>query len=86
MSEDTGNSLFWPLKEIKQSQNISICYKTIIQSSRYDKGIDSCKITVEMINEAIRRAEQRDNNQHDTWPKETGTTVYRLVRNILYTS
>lgn len=52
----------------------------------YDKGIDSRKITVEMITDAIRRAEQRDNNPHGTWPKDTGTTVSRLVRNILHTS
>ncbi len=49
----------------------------------YDKHIDMRKISEDMINDAIRRARQRDNPPCRDWPKRTGTTVYRLVENIL---
>jgi hypothetical protein len=48
----------------------------------YNKGVAANKITRVMVETAIRRAEQRDNNKSE-WPVTTGTTVYRLVRNIL---
>jgi hypothetical protein len=35
-----------------------------------------------LIDEAIVRAEQRDNPQCPDWPKVTGTTVYRLVKEL----
>jgi hypothetical protein len=47
---------------------------------RYDKGIDIRKITLCMIQVAIRRAK----NVTGDWPRDLGsTTVYRLVENIL---
>ena len=49
----------------------------------YDKGVAANKITREMVEAAIRRASQRDNNNDSGWPVTTGTTVYRLVRHIL---
>ncbi|MBF0495993.1 MAG: RloB domain-containing protein [Deltaproteobacteria bacterium] len=49
----------------------------------YDKGIPSGKITREMITKAIERAKQRDNPPCPDWPRKPGTTVYRLVENIL---
>ena len=49
----------------------------------YDKGIDKSKMTCEMIAFAIKRARQRDTPPCDDWPRSTGTTVYRLVENIL---
>ena len=49
----------------------------------YDKGVAANKITREMVETAIRRASQRDNNNDSGWPVTTGTTVYRLVRHIL---
>jgi hypothetical protein len=50
----------------------------------YDKEIDPRKITSEMITDAIRRAKQRDNPPCVDWPRNIGgTTVYRLVENIL---
>jgi hypothetical protein len=49
----------------------------------YDKGIDARKLTCERINEAIRRARQRDHPPCEDWPRAFGgTTVYRLVENI----
>ncbi len=81
---------YWLLLHFEEASGIATSRECSERLKRYlpeyDKGIDARKITVEMIAAAIRRAEQRNNNQHDTWPKETGTTVYRLVRNILHTS
>ena len=50
----------------------------------YDKGIDAGKITRQEIDDAIRRARQRDNPPCADWPRALGgTTVYRLVESIL---
>jgi len=50
----------------------------------YDKGIDARKITRDRIDEAIRRARLRDNPPCVDWPRALGgTTVYKLVENIL---
>jgi hypothetical protein len=52
----------------------------------YDKGIDPRKFPRQTIDEAIRRAKQRDNPPCPDWPRSIGgTTVYRLVENILCT-
>jgi hypothetical protein len=52
----------------------------------YDKGIDPRKFPRQTIDEAIRRAKQRDNPPCPDWPRSIGgTTVYRLVENILRT-
>ena len=51
----------------------------------YDKGIDARTITPERIDEAIRRARRQDNPPCRDWPRALGgTTVYRLVENILH--
>jgi hypothetical protein len=49
----------------------------------YDKDINSRKFTRELIEAAIHRAQVRDNPPCPDWPKATGTTVYKLVANIL---
>ncbi len=49
----------------------------------YDKGIDPKRFTSEMIAEAIQRAKQRDTPPCGDWPRRVGSTVYRLVENIL---
>ena len=49
----------------------------------YDKSFDSRKITAQMIQDAVRRAEQRDRPLCEDWPRHTGTTVYKLVQRIL---
>jgi hypothetical protein len=49
----------------------------------YDKSINSRKITREMIEEAISRASNRDSPRCEDWPHKIGTTVYRLVQNIV---
>jgi len=49
----------------------------------YVKSIDPGQITRQMIDEAIERARKRDNPPCSDWPRSTGTTVYKLVENIL---
>lgn len=50
----------------------------------YTKGTSLYMITMEKINAAINRARQRDNPPCSDWPRNIGTTVYRLVEKILY--
>jgi hypothetical protein len=50
----------------------------------YDKGIDTSKITLNKIEQAIGRAKQRDNPPCKDWPHDIcSTTVYRLVERIM---
>ena len=49
----------------------------------YNKGIDARQITPAHVAEAIRRAKLRDTPPCVDWPKNTGSTVYRLVEAIL---
>ena len=50
----------------------------------YDKGIDARAITQDRINEAVRRARQRDIPPCADWPRIFGgTTVYKLVEKLL---
>jgi hypothetical protein len=49
----------------------------------YDKGINAAKITPDRISDAIRRARTRDNPPCEDWPRSTGTTIYRLINQIL---
>lgn len=51
----------------------------------YNKGLDIRRLTLEMIEEAIQRARNRDVPPCTDWPRTTGTTVYRLVESILST-
>jgi hypothetical protein len=67
---------------IKSSQDCSDRLKRHLPD--YNKGIDGRKITRQRIEDAIRRAIQRDNPPCADWPRLVGnTTVYRLVKNIL---
>lgn len=49
----------------------------------YEKSIDAHKISPERIADAVRRAKERDNPPCRDWPRNTGTTVYRLVTRLL---
>jgi RloB-like protein len=50
---------------------------------RFDKGVDIKEITQKRICDAIRRAKIHDAPPCLDWPHLTGTTVYKLVENIL---
>ncbi len=49
----------------------------------YDKNIDVRKIKPKMIKDAIHRAKDRDRPPCVDWPRNYGSTVYKLVENIL---
>ena len=51
----------------------------------YDKGIDHSKISDTSIKQAISRASEKDNLSCN-WPRSQGTTVYKLVEQILKAS
>jgi hypothetical protein len=52
----------------------------------YDKGIDTRNITESMLDDAIRRARSRDTPPCADWPRNVGTTVYRLIEKIISAS
>ena len=50
----------------------------------YDKKIDARRFTRDMIKDSIRRAKERDTPPCVDWPRTLGgTTVYKLLQNIL---
>lgn len=68
-------------KNIKSSQDCSNRLRRFLPN--YDKKVNSHTITPENIDKAISRARKRDNPLVD-WPRDPGgTTVYRLVENVL---
>jgi hypothetical protein len=80
---------YWLLLHFEDGAGIATSRQCSEQLSRpeilpnYDKGFDPRKITTDMINNAIHRAESKDCPPCKDWPKRKGTTVYRLVRKIL---
>lgn len=78
---------FWLLLHFEDGRGISNS-KTCSQRLErhipgYDKDINVRKISEDMIKKAIERAQKRDAPPCCDWPRNTGTTVYRLVENIL---
>ena len=83
---------FWLLLHFEDGGGVSssqICSQKLDRHlPGYDKGINVRRISDTMITNAIRRARQRDNPPSGVWPHMTGTTVtgttvYKLVENIL---
>lgn len=78
---------FWLLLHFEDGKNVNnsqTCSRRLKQYiPGYGKGIDVRKISEDMIARAIERAKNRDTPTCSDWPRNTGTTVYRLVKNIL---
>lgn len=79
---------FWLLLHFETGTNLASSKECLERLKRhlpeYRKGIDIRKFTSDIINNAIRRAKQRDNPRCVDWPKTIGgTTVYRLVEKLL---
>ncbi len=78
---------YWLLLHFEEGNNVNNSRTCMQKLERYlpdyDKSINVRKITKSRIHDAIRRARQRDTPQCEGWPRTTGTTVYRLVENIL---
>lgn len=49
----------------------------------YDKHVSAKDFTPDRIQDAVRRARNRDNPPCVDWPRNPGSTVYRLVEKIL---
>jgi len=81
---------YWLLlhfEETKGSCESRECSKRLQQYlPEYDKTINRRHFTPDRIDQAVRRAELRDNPPCSDWPRKTGTTVYRLVKKILSAS
>lgn len=78
---------FWLLLHFENGDDVSnskICSRKLERHMPgYEKGIDARKISNHMIEKAVERAKNRDKPACRDWPRTTGTTVYRLVENIL---
>lgn len=78
---------FWLLLHFEDGNRVSnskICSKRLEHYlPGYNKGINIRTISDTMIAEAVSRAKQRDNPPCARWPSIPGTTVYKLVENIL---
>ncbi len=81
------NFEYWLLLHFEDGNAISSTYDC---SNRlkghlpgYNKIIDSCKFTYDVIKRAIDRAKIHDNPPCTDWPRNTGTTVYKLVEKML---
>ena len=78
---------YWILLHFEDAKGVSTkkdCCKKLRQYlPDYDKEIPSGKIKPSMISDAIYRAAIRDRAQDAPWPQSAGTTVYKLVQNIL---
>ena len=79
---------YWLLLHFEDGTNIGSPSECSARLKRhlpdYDKGLDVRNITPDMIEDAIRRAKDRDNPPCVDWPRTFGsTTVYKLVENIL---
>jgi len=78
---------FWLLLHFEDGKGVNssqICSQKLKHHlPTYNKGIDVRKISDTMVTNAIKRARQRDTPPCNDWPRITGTTVYKLVENIL---
>jgi len=71
---------FEDAKGVSTSQKVSERLKKHLPN--YDKSVDVGKLEGK-LDDAIRRAKQKDNPPCSAWPKSAGTTVYKLAENIL---
>lgn len=78
---------YWLLLHFEDGTGVSSpanCSERLLKYiSDYDKGLPTNLITEEHGKNAMTRAKNRDNPPCLDWPKTEGSTVYRLVANIL---
>lgn len=76
---------YWLLLHFEDGNGITSPQNCITRLKRhlpnYDKGIHRDDV-LSRIADAIHRAERKDTPACSDWPHNTGTTVYRLVKNI----
>jgi hypothetical protein len=78
---------YWLLLHFEDGSGVSTanqCYDRLKRYlTTYRKHIRSNDITRDQVDDAIRRAEARDRPPTSDWPRNLGTTVYRLAKSIL---
>jgi hypothetical protein len=78
---------YWLLLHFEDGDNLSTpqaCDKRLNAClPNYKKQIDTAKFSKSMIEQAVRRAKQRDRPPCKDWPRQRGTTVYRLVEQLM---
>ncbi|AQQ09531.1 hypothetical protein L21SP3_01337 [Sedimentisphaera cyanobacteriorum] len=65
----------------KKASDSKTCTKRLKKYLVDGKNINPAKINRKMILKAVERA-KRQNSNPAGWPKQKGTTVYRLIENI----
>ena len=78
---------FWLLLHFEDAKGVVTSEQCSKQLTKhlpdYNKHVDARKFTDERIKAATERAKKRDNPSCTDWPRNTGTTVYKLVEKIL---
>lgn len=77
---------FWLLLHFENGKGIANsrqCTQRLLKwLPNFSKGHVDTKKIAENIDAAIKRARQKDSPPCDDWPRQTGTTVYKLVEQI----
>lgn len=78
---------YWLLLHFEDGEGVTNSQICSNRLNRYipdfHKKIIASKFTKFTIEDAIRRAKNKDTPPCDDWPKTTGTTIYKLIQNIL---
>ncbi len=78
---------FWLLLHFEEGDGVSTRRKCMerlkVYIPNYNKEVKKNKFPLDKIKEAVHRAKKLDNPLCPDWPRQAGTTVYRLVENIL---
>lgn len=78
---------YWLLLHFEDGAGVNSahdCFQRLIRHlPKFDKSLDTRKFSEKMVNRAIERARQKDTPPSSDWPRIYGSTVYKLVENIL---
>lgn len=77
---------YWLLLHFEHGNNISSARDCLDRLKRYlpeyKKEFPAYCFTPERIDQAVQRAKQRDQPPCTDWPRNTGSTIYRLIEQI----
>ncbi len=77
---------YWLLLHFEDGNGIHSARECTTSLRRYLKGYDKnlqSRMLRQRVQDAIARAERRDSPPCSDWPRGTGTTVYRLVQDLV---
>jgi len=81
------NFEYWLLLHFEEGNGIANARECIVRLNGhlpgYDKSIDQQKFSRDIVDAAVGRARLRDNFSDEGWPRATGSTVYKLIENII---